>query len=238
MKLYVYCFAESLDTWNGAEHGVSGAPVRLLKIENLAVVVSDCDVDAFPVTRENGLAHAAVVRSVLEQTTPLPVRFGTLVTEKQLREYMTAVKSAVETKLAQLRGCVEMGVKIMWDVSDAAQSCKVDRASPGTTFLDRKRREIHGDERSQARVEELAGWLREKVGGFVRGEQVKVRATEARMLVTVAHLIEAGNIQEYRERLAEAVKERPELHFMVSGPWPPYSFANIELEFQTQFRVS
>jgi len=32
--------------------------------------------------------------------------------------------------------------------------------------------------------------------------------------------------------------ERPELHFLTSGPWPPYTFANIDLEFETQFGVS
>jgi hypothetical protein len=32
--------------------------------------------------------------------------------------------------------------------------------------------------------------------------------------------------------------ERAELRFLTSGPWPPYSFANIDLEFKTQFGVS
>ena len=39
-------------------------------------------------------------------------------------------------------------------------------------------------------------------------------------------------------RLGEARKTRPELHFLVSGPWPPYTFSNIELEFKSQFGVS
>jgi hypothetical protein len=52
------------------------------------------------------------------------------------------------------------------------------------------------------------------------------------------HLVESSKIQQYREKMAEVLKKWPELHFMVSGPWPPYSFANIELEFKTQFGVS
>jgi hypothetical protein len=38
--------------------------------------------------------------------------------------------------------------------------------------------------------------------------------------------------------MASIRENRPELHFLFSGPWPPYSFANIELEFKSQIGVS
>jgi len=38
--------------------------------------------------------------------------------------------------------------------------------------------------------------------------------------------------------MVQARDERPDLHFLLSGPWPPYSFANIELDVKTQFGVS
>jgi len=61
---------------------------------------------------------------------------------------------------------------------------------------------------------------------------------DAANLFAAAHLVERSTVQAYREKVSEAVKRRPELHFLVSGPWPPYSFANIELEFLTQFGVT
>src|SRR5262249_53062339 len=142
MKLYAYCLAEDLDT-DGSISGISGAPVRLLKIDSLAVLVSDTDIDAVPVTKENALTHAAVVRSILDQTTPLPFRFGTLVTEQQLRNYISAHKPALEQKLTHVRGCVEMSVKIIWDLPNGKNS-EAPNAEPqltGTTFLAEKRRE-------------------------------------------------------------------------------------------------
>jgi hypothetical protein len=36
----------------------------------------------------------------------------------------------------------------------------------------------------------------------------------------------------------EIRNNRPDLSIRLSGPWPPYSFANIELEFKSQFGVS
>ncbi|HWF89453.1 MAG TPA: GvpL/GvpF family gas vesicle protein [Pyrinomonadaceae bacterium] len=237
MKLYAYCLAEDLNSLNDATSGISGAPVRLLKIDNLAVLISD--VDVVPVTREHALTHAAVVRSILDQTTPLPFRFGTLVTEQQLRNYISTHKPALENKLAHVRGCVEMSVKIIWELPNGKQTDAVngERQGAGTTFLVEKRREILGDEQRSKQAAEISDWLRAEVTGLTRDEQITLRPSE-RLLLSAAHLIERVSIGQYRVQLAKARKNRPDLHFLVSGPWPPYSFANIELEFPTQFGVS
>jgi hypothetical protein len=240
MKLYVYCLAAGLDALAGSPSGISGAPVRLLTVADLTVVVSDSETDAVPVTRENALAHAAVVRSVFELTTPLPFRFGTLVAEPQLRNYIAARKAALETKLAHVRDCVEMSVKIIWDEADIEQSDEepvVAGKGVGASFLAEKRREILGNEARAARAAEISTWLREIIRGLARDEQLAVRLSE-KLVLAAGHLVERANIPQYREKLAKARNERPELHFLVSGPWPPYSFANIELEFKTQFGVS
>ena len=211
-------------------------------MDDIAVLVSDTEIDAVPVTRENALAHAAVVRSILDQTTPLPFRFGTLVTEQQLGSYVSARRPALEKKLAHVRGCVEMSVKIIWEAPTAerTESPEADHVEPqgaGATFLAEKRREILGDEQKAKEAAEISGWLRKGVSDLTRDEQVTVRPSE-RLLISAAHLVEWVNIPRYRARIGEARKNRPELHFLMSGPWPPYSFANIELEFTTQFGVS
>src|SRR5689334_10618946 len=112
MKLYAYCLCADLDTFDHSVSGVCGAAVRVMKMEDISVVVSDCE--AVPVTQENMLAHAAVVRDVFARTTTIPLRFGTLTTEQQLRSFATTNKQAIANKLAQLRGCVEMDLKTNW----------------------------------------------------------------------------------------------------------------------------
>ncbi len=243
MKLYAYCVVEDHDTLTIPERGMSGAEVKLLKTENLAVLVSGCKSDALPVNRENVFAHDAVVRGVLEQTTPLPFRFGTLVTEQHLRNYLTTRSAALKTKLAHVRGCLEMNLKVMWNVSndeiEPAESGQLVEQGAGTAFLAEKRRELLGEERRVAQLAELSALLRESLNGLLRDEQISLRPSKtAAVLAAVAHLVERVNIRVYREKIAETLENRSELRFLVSGPWPPYSFANIELEFKTQFGVS
>lgn len=240
MKLYAYCLVDDLDTLDVQRPGISGAAVRALKVEDLSVLVSDYQLDAVPVTRENALDHAAVVRSVLDRTTPLPFRFGTLVTEQQLRNYLSARKPALQTKLAHVRGCVEMSVKIIWELAPDDKPDPPDAATnqgAGTAFLAEKRREFLGDEHRSQAAREISSWLHEKVCGLTRDEQVTLRPAE-KLVLSAAYLVERAKGHIYKETVATARQERPELRFLLSGPWPPYSFANIELEFKTQFGVS
>jgi gas vesicle protein GvpL/GvpF len=238
MKLYAYCLADDIDVLEDPAPGISGTPVRLLKTEGFSVLASDLDADMVQVTPENALAHAAVVRSILDRTTPLPFRFGTLVTEQQLVSYLSARKRALETKLAEVRGCVEMSVKIIRP-SSAPESEANDQTNQGagTSFLAQKRREILGGEQSAADASTISAWLHDQISGLIREEQVTLRPTE-KLVLTAAHLVERAKVKKYRENMAEACQSRPDLHFLSSGPWPPYSFANIELEFKTQFGVS
>jgi len=237
MKLYAYCLVEDPDAFDASTRGISGATVRLLQIDELAVLVTDFNADTIAVTRENALDHAAVVRSVLDRTTPLPFRFGTLVTEQQLRSYISARKAALQTRFAHVRGCVEMSVKIIRELSDQIKTQVRDEITTGTSFLEERRREILGSEQKTAEAREIETWLHEQVDGLIRDEQVTIRPSE-KLVLAAAHLVERDKIGQYKEKTAAARKNRPELHFLFSGPWPPYSFANIELEFKTQFGVS
>ena len=238
MKLYLYCVAELLDTLAAPVSGISGARVDLIKVDDFSLLVSEFEEDsAPPVTRDNALVHDAVVRSVLNETTPLPFRFGSVVSEDQLRSYIATHREALDGKLTQVRGCFEMSVKIIWNTDQGEFKETADAKGPGAAFLQQKRREILGGERRAEQAKQISAWLHEQIQVFVREAEVSLCPTE-KLIVAAAHLVAREQVTEYRDRLAAACKTRPELHFLISGPWPPYTFSNIELEFKTRFGVS
>jgi gas vesicle protein GvpL/GvpF len=226
MKLYVYCLAENIEPPTKPA-GISGARVDVLDVEGFSLLVSEFEGDKVSVTRENALAHAAVVSSILNKTTPLPFRFGTVADEQQLRGYIASHRTALNEKLAHVRGAVEMSVKIIWNPDNNVDS---SADGPGARFL--KAKQLRA-----ARAKEVAVWLRERAGALVRDEVLTLSPTE-KLILAAAHLVDRAAVAEYRGQLTEARKMRPELHFLVSGPWPPYSFSNIDLEFKTRFGVS
>lgn len=242
MKLYVYCLTAGIDALPHTLQGIGGAEVRLLKARDLSVLVSGFPGGRVPVNRENVLAHSAVARTLLEQTTPLPFRFGVLVTEDQLESFVTARHDALKERLDLVRGCVEMSVKVISSSPDRKHE-QLDELNsgledkPGTAFLLEKRRELLGGEARTAEARQLASWLEARLGDLVRTTHISANLTD-KLLLATSHLVERGVMEQYRARLKEVRDERQELNFLVSGPWPPYSFANIDLEFESQFGVS
>ena len=230
MKLYAYCLTEGVEPVPEKIKGINGAEVRLYKTEDFSLPVSDVFSETIPASRENALAHAAVVRSVLDRTTPLPFRFGVLVTEEQLQNYLATRRDALLANLARVRGCVEMNVKIISDAKEHALADRQAKEKPGTAFLAAKMR-------GATEAKDVTGWLERLLGGAVRETRIETNLTN-QLIVSAAHLVERGAVDSYRRTVQEGRAERPELKFLISGPWPPYSFANIELEFHTQFGVS
>ena len=234
MSFYVYCLCDELPDTLDASAGIGGAQVRALWCNEIAAVVSEFAGDAVKITREHVLAHERVVGRVLTQVTPLPFRFGTVTSEARLRGYIETNAAALRAQLARVRGCVEMSVKVLGPreagANEAAQAeldaPKLARSATGTgtAFLEAKRRALVGDETAQAQAEEVARWLTSQVADVVRAGQLSVRPARG-LLIAAAHLVERVRLAEYRARVRRACAGRNELHFLTSGPWPPYSFS-------------
>jgi hypothetical protein len=237
MTLYAYCLSDevSMSAFESVV-GMAGAQPRLICLREIKAVVSDFNERPVAVTRENVLAHERVVRQVLVRATPLPFRFGTLVSKTQLENYLDLQYDSLKRQLEQVRGCVEMSVKVIWNLEAVRQEAvgpdeqgraKASAAlKSGTAFLAAKRREILGDEALKKRAAELADWLSSGLGDTVRETRLTVQPQES-LVMAAAHLVERARLKEYRAALQRVRAERGELHFLTSGAWPPYSFSSI-----------
>lgn len=240
MALYAYCLGE--DVTGGILEGVAGvagAVPRLVRCGAIAAVVSDFEGERVSIERENVFAHERVVQRVLRYVTPLPFRFGTLVTKEKLDGYVEASLDGLMKSMERVRGRVEMSVKIIWNVEEIKLEGEKAQASggaikedarqasgKGAAYLAARRREIMGDELLKERAGELAEWLSESIGEAASETDVRVRPCEA-LVVRAAFLVERERLKDYQERLEKARSSRSSLRFLTSGPWPPYSFSNI-----------
>jgi hypothetical protein len=246
MTLYAYCLSDEVTAPMLEElAGLEGAWTSLLTLGDIRAVVSEFEGEMVSVTRENVFAHERVLQSLLRHTTPLPFRFATLVSRERLENYVNENREALLCVLEEVRGSVEMSVKIIWDADDvrreglageqeseglkAQGSATAQHAGQGkgAAYLAARRREILGDELLKSRAEEIAGWLKERLGGAARAHRIDVRPAES-LFVRAGFLVERARLELYRARLKEALNERSALRFLTSGPWPPYSFSNIK----------
>ena len=238
MNFYAYCLSdEATPDMIERAAGVECAQARLIEHESIKIIVSDFEGERARVTRENIFAHENIIHQILTRTTPLPFRFGMVISEARLESYVAAHKQALLAQLSRVRGTVEMSVKIIWDAEAlkraAAESTEGQRVKsaaemigPGAAFLAAKRREVAGDEALRKQAGEIARWLEQRLGETVRESSVRVCPTEG-MALAAAHLVERARLDQYRARIAGARQERADLRFLTSGAWAPYSFCEL-----------
>jgi hypothetical protein len=240
---YVYCVAERVSNFPSQVVGIAEQEIELVTVDGLVVVTSKFESDVVPLTRENVLRHETVVRSVFATTTPLPFRFGTLVTQQVLNSYVKARRPALIERLLTVQNCAELSVKIIWSNSSEGRQSRLqpkslpDESGPGSSFLKSKREELFGNQELGEEAKEISEWLGARLGRLVRQEKVTVEPRQ-KLVLSGSYLVRRDCETDFRSELEALRTERPELHFLISGPWPPYTFANIDLEFESQFGVS
>jgi hypothetical protein len=207
MYQYLYAIADRLPAaWRSPGASVGGR-VELRRMADLVAVVSP--VERRPEANARTLAlHHDVVSSTLDAEGIVPFRFGTLVDAADLDPWLAANAPLLRTTLAQLRGCVEMSVKLLrlhcgHSIERTCRECA--DGAPGVVQL----RELAERLVAQAGVER---WRYRSPGG---GSNVAG---------SVAFLVPRSEVDGFLARIAPVASRAIGVAVVPTGPWPAYSF--------------
>jgi hypothetical protein len=207
MYQYLYAIADRLPaSWSSPDASVGGR-VELRRVADLMAVVSQ--VERRPEANARTLAlHHDVVVSTLDADGVVPFRFGTLVDAADLDVWLAANEPILRTTLAQLRGCVEMSVKLLrlhcgHSIERTCRECA--DGAPGVVQL----RELAERLVSQA---DIARWRYRSPGG---GSNVAG---------SVAFLVPRSEVDGFLARIAPVASRATGVAVVPTGPWPAYSF--------------
>ena len=126
-------------------------------------------------------------------------------------ERATRLRAALE----HVRGCVEMGVRVVREQGEAARA-----EVSGGDYLRGRLAAVRGADR-------IADELDAAVAGIARDRSRGVTAT-AELVLTSAYLLPHAEAESFRQAVATVAERHPELAFLCVGPWPPYSFVLVE----------
>lgn len=227
MGVHVYCIVPA--DLAAAGYGIADQPVRALVSGPLAAWYSEHAVQP-PATLESMRRHDAVIRSACsERVTPVPLRFGQwFASDDQLRARVLEQQQQWLERLAEFTGCAEYGVRIAalatLPLPPEPDPAALPQQGRGRAYLERLAARTRAqDDAATAKAELLrvvaaltSPWvLREASGNTPEGVGG----------LWVAHLVRRRDAETYREALAALPQRLPEYRVVVTGPWPPYSFA-------------
>jgi hypothetical protein len=197
---YMYAVVEGLPpAWRPPPPVAGGAAIERRRLGPLLLLGSL--LDTVPPANARTLAlHHDVVASTLDAHAVLPFRYGTVVPDPEADTWLGAQRSALEAALAQVRGCVEMSVKLL----------RLDSGAPRQPVPD------PGELRALAdQLVALAG---------VEAWRYRPAGTGGNVVASVAFLVSRPEVPEFLARIAPVASRATGLAVVPTGPWPAYSF--------------
>ncbi len=217
--------------------GFGGATLSTVPCGALAAATSPHDPGEPHPTAESVLRHEAIVEALRQMGPALPVRFGTVLpNEGAVADALADRYDVLVADLARLGDKVEFGLTVLWDRpignddeprDDRSPISRevTEAAGPGARYLrarlDEHRREAAARDRAKA----LAGDLDRALGSHTLERRCTILAT-SRLAVRAAYLLDPSRVRPFQETFQAIRRGHPDLRFLLSGPWPPYSFVS------------
>jgi hypothetical protein len=199
--------------------GIAKAPLAAADAGGIDAIFSEVAAGQSEASDESILAHARVVEEVAAlNDAVLPARLARpYASEAALVAAVRARSAKLRDALEHVRGCVELGVRVMREREGTAPP---DRS--GGDYLRGRLAAVHS-------ADSIGGELDAAVDPIVRDRSRGVTATST-LVLSAAYLVPRAEVESFREAVKTVAGGHPEFGFVCVGPWPPYSFALVDGE--------
>lgn len=231
--IYLYALTERCPQSAPAIEGLGGKPVYYIPDGDLAAVASDSG-ERWSFTKARALQHEAVVEELMAERVILPTRFGTTLSDKDAVQRILSIQhKEFMQALNHVRGRVELGLRILWQSTRVASNehPRQDTCSFGTNgqaYLEHLAQREQALCEEQQYVEKLAKQIQEPLLRLAADAQQSLRFNPCPLL-SIAFLVERESVDAFRDAVRRLQRQHQHLCFLLTGPWPAYSFSQIAL---------
>jgi hypothetical protein len=238
MSIYTYAVIDSAQAIEPSP-GLFGMPVRNLPCRRLGVVASELPGGKGGQTlqcAERILEHSAVTDRLMARFTVLPIRFGTIFPDPD-RVIANAEEHHADfcSNLDRLRAKVEFGLRVLWpgeaikqEIESGVRSDNTEidedgRRTAARQFLEAKLATYRLDQAFAARADQAIAEI-DRAFHLVAAERECTRLKTPNLLLSACYLVEQTRIGDFHQAYERLRRGRPDFRYLLSGPWPPYSF--------------
>jgi hypothetical protein len=241
---YIYGIIEEPQLRRFCLLGVGGAEVYTINHQQIAAVVSDTGSAEIDPTRKNVHAHTVVQDELLKEYTLLPMGFGMIAPEDEVRLLLENNYPGLVSELNRLAGRIEVELKVSWDQGAVMRelnlvgNCELARIraklEAASSLLETRNLLVEAGKL----VEHVALNWNKKYAELVYSV-LKELSDDARVnnpmgiqnLLNASFLIEKSRESEFREKVYKLDTEfQGKVNFKYVGPMPPYNFVALRLE--------
>jgi hypothetical protein len=238
--IYVYAFVEvpggSPPPPVPRVRGLDECPVELRTSGGkVAAACSSHEGSSIPRNAQSVWAHERVVEILMNDFNLVPARFGTVLSDgAALADVLRCDAERLSAGLDHVRGCVELGLRVVWRPADAPADRPVSGSSADNAIhepadgsgraymLARLARERRSREAHHA-AEQLAAEVHDDLAALARDSTRRVIVEPVPQLAA-SYLVPRERADIFNARVRQLAADNPQLRLLCTGPWPPYHF--------------
>jgi hypothetical protein len=228
---YVYAIIPSAVDLPGELRGYHPRPAERLSVGDLTAIVALDASPPAPPTEEQVLAHHQLVTELSELGPVLPVRFGTRFPDRDaVRQSLAGRYDDLRRDMERLAGKSEFGITVLWERNEGEEA-PLARTEPGSgasgaAYMSRRLEEYRRERELQRQAVDLCSEIETELGSVA--EEVMLDPTPgAGIAVRGSVLARRGAGGDLRRAVNQLRVRHEPLRFLLSGPFPPYSFVNV-----------
>lgn len=234
-KYLLYCiFLSQRHERHGTPHGVQGQPVSLVSNNGLSAAVSGIPDSELTPDISSVLAYQKVIESFHSHPAVggvIPMRYGCLFNgQSQVLTLLKECHSQYEALLEELGGCVEMGIRILTPKSLPREMQSIfhrgEISNPGYAYLFSRKARYAQEEWFAEQVNLVFQQCRTAFEGlFVKCKEEY--PTIGNLFPSIYFLVPKSSLNRFRQVFRQ-VEVHESAKLLLSGPWPPYNFVQLD----------
>jgi len=240
--IYLYAIASEVVSLLDPPPGIENQGVYQINCGSFAPVLSTLlTTKEVNLSKEAIYGHENVVEFFMKHTPILPVRFNTLFDSiEALTGTLKRYSLEIETNLLKVSNCVEMGVKILAKEDKEKKtgiknnltdlSNQVEKLSKAKKYILDKfaihKEAFYLQERYKDQGKVIYSLLEE----YSKQAATFPIAANSYMILNSVFLVPKESIINFKEKFHKIKADHKEFAFLLSGPWPPYSFVDFHIE--------
>lgn len=237
--IYLYAIAAKYDESVKPPLGVEGEEVYQLKCSSFYPVISFImeGKNQISLSKESVYKHENVIECYMEQMPLLPVRFNTLFKNKdELVSVLERYSLEIETNLLKVTDCIEMGVKALVKEESLKKqknngNLKFDKGiSKAKKYILDKFQEHKESFYLQEEYKAVGKQIFNLLEKYAKQGKAFPLTANSLLILNSAFLVQNNSLETFKEQFQKIKGKHNDLAFLLSGPWPPYSFIDFSIE--------
>ena len=237
--------SDKLDSLLTEIKGISAGDLSVVSFEEIVAVAGEIHKASLVANNENAIEYAGVIEALAQQFTLLPVRFGSsMAADDSIRQMIERNYSDIQQNLQKVENKYEFGLKIFCDsekmTAELQAKSVAETKTPGVPdpliknsvsrdWVNRKLKEHRLEELLLSYVDSVISEITEHLLQFNAVSKFKKMASPANIIDAV-FLLGKDKKEALIHTISELQRKHASLTFVLTGPWPPYSFVDFTVK--------